>query len=78
MSHTYTRLLYHIVFSTKERRPLIRDEWRPRLHSWLGGVVRKLDGVALDIGGVADHVHLLEPSALRLANSRSLCLPEVA
>lgn len=59
MASTFSCLRYHVVFSTKERRPLIRDDWRPRLHSWMGGVVRKLDGVSLDIGGVADHGHLL-------------------
>ncbi len=59
MASTFSCLRYHVVFSTKERRPLICDDWRPRLHSWLGGAVRKLDGIALDVGGVADHVHLL-------------------
>jgi REP element-mobilizing transposase RayT len=32
---------------------------RPRIHSYLGGVIRGIEGVALDIGGTADHVHLL-------------------
>ena len=59
MASTFSCLRYHIVFSTKERRPLIRDEWRSRLHAWMGGALRKLDGIALDVGGVADHVHLL-------------------
>ncbi len=59
MPSTFTSLRYHIIFSTKERQPLIRAEWRTRLHEWLGGAVRAIDGVALSIGGVADHVHLL-------------------
>lgn len=59
MGSTFLSLQYHIVFSTKERRPLIRPEWRPRLHEYLGGTVRGLEGVALAIGGVEDHVHLL-------------------
>ena len=32
MSDSYTNLLYHIVFSTKERRPLITAEYEPRLY----------------------------------------------
>jgi putative transposase len=59
MGSTFYSLHYHIVFSTKERRPLIRPEWRPRLHEYLGGTVRGMGGVAEAIGGVEDHVHLL-------------------
>jgi putative transposase len=57
MPSTHLSLHYHIVFSTKERRALIRDP--ARVHAYLGGVVRSLDGVPLEIGGVKDHVHLL-------------------
>ncbi len=56
MSHT--SLNYHIVFSTKERRAFIRDEVAERLHPYLGGIIREMDGVALAAGGVADHVHV--------------------
>jgi putative transposase len=59
MSSTHTSLHYHLVFSTKDRLPHIRDEWRERLHAYLGGSVRKCGGVAESVGGVADHVHLL-------------------
>jgi len=55
----YTNFLYHIVFGTKGRLPLIHDEIRPKFHQYLGGIVRGLDGIALEIGGIADHVHLL-------------------
>jgi putative transposase len=50
---------FHLVFSTKERLPLITIEWRERLHAYLGGIVKGMDGMPLAIGGVADHVHLL-------------------
>ena len=59
MGSTYHSLHYHVVFSTKERRPLIRAEWRSRLHEYLGGAVRGMGGVAEAVGGVEDHVHLL-------------------
>lgn len=59
MPSTHTSLHYHLVFSTKDRLPLIRDEWRDRLYSYLGGAVRRCGGVAESVGGVADHVHLL-------------------
>jgi REP element-mobilizing transposase RayT len=57
MSHT--NLLYHIVFATKERAPLITNELRPRLHAYLGGTVRGLGGLPIEINGVNDHVHVL-------------------
>jgi putative transposase len=59
MPSTHLSLHYHLVFSTKDRRPLIVDAWHDRLHAYLGGAVRTLDGVPLAIGGTADHVHLL-------------------
>src|SRR6266568_6954826 len=56
---THTSLHYHLVFSTKERVPLISTDWRGRLHAYLGGIVKGLEGVPLAIGGIEDHVHLL-------------------
>jgi REP element-mobilizing transposase RayT len=38
---------------------MIGPDLRPRLHAYLGGIVRNLDGVALSINGVEDHVHML-------------------
>ena len=59
MGSTFFSLHYHLIFSTKERFPLIHTAWRPRLHSCMGGVIRGMNGVAEIVGGVADHVHLL-------------------
>jgi putative transposase len=47
------------VFSTKERREIISDEWRPRLYAFLGGCIKTLDGIPEAIGGTRDHIHLL-------------------
>ena len=59
MSSTHTSLHYHINLSIKDRVPAMVVSWRERLHAYMGGVVRNIDGVAETIGGVADHVHLL-------------------
>jgi len=59
MGSTFFSLHYHIVFSTKERRPFIQTEWRSRVHSYLGGIIRRMNGIAEIVGGVEDHVHLL-------------------
>lgn len=59
MSSTYLSLHYHIVFGTKDRLPLIHSSWRPKLHEYMGGVIKGLGGIPEKIGGVEDHVHLL-------------------
>lgn len=59
MPSTYAILHYHLVFSTKNRRPFIADTWRGRLHAYLGGTVGGLDAFPESVGGVEDHVHLL-------------------
>ncbi len=59
MPSTYLSLHYHVVFSTKDRKPLIHAEWRSRLHEYLGGTIHGLGGFPEGVGSVADHVHLL-------------------
>jgi REP element-mobilizing transposase RayT len=59
MAGTFTQLHYHVIFSTKDRLPSIRPEWRERLWQFMGGIIRGEGGIALKIGGTADHVHLL-------------------
>jgi putative transposase len=59
MSDSYTDLLYHIVFSTKDRRPLITPEHEARLYDYVGGTIRGLGGISLELNGTEDHVHLL-------------------
>ena len=59
MPSTYLSLHYHLVFSTKNRQPLIDAAWRARLHEYLGGTIAGLGGFPQGISGVADHVHLL-------------------
>ena len=59
MGSTFFSLHYHLVFSTKERRAFIKPAWQPRLHAYLGGIIRGMNGVAEIVGGVEDHVHIL-------------------
>src|SRR5438477_7284626 len=59
MSDSHTNLLYHIVFSTKERRALITPEYEVRLFDYVGGTIRKIGGISLALNGTSDHVHLL-------------------
>lgn len=59
MPSSHIASYFHLVFSTKDRMRFIDPEWEPRLHSYLGGIVKGIDAVPLQIGGVEDHVHLL-------------------
>lgn len=66
MPQTLSFNLVHVVFSTKERRSLIREELAPGLHAYLAGTARRLECECFRVGGVEDHVHL----AMRLAGTR--------
>jgi putative transposase len=59
MPHSHINLLYHVVFGTKERLPLISEEIRPRLYDYMGSVIADRKGVLLCANGIDDHVHLL-------------------
>lgn len=56
---TYSRLNFHIVFSTWKRQRIIAPTWRGNLHAFLGGALRALNAVGLAVGGPEDHVHIL-------------------
>jgi len=59
MAGTYTKLYYHIVFSTKNRQPLISPAIEDELHKYICGIVRNIEGSCIEINGTADHVHIL-------------------
>lgn len=59
MPGTYSQVLLHVVFSTKQRAAFIKPELQQRLYEYIGGIVRAEKGTLYAIGGVPDHVHLL-------------------
>ncbi len=67
MSSTYTNLIYHIVYSTKYRRPLIELQDCEELYRYIGGIIRANEGIQLEIGGMPDHVHILAKLSPKLA-----------
>jgi putative transposase len=71
MGHTYTNILTHVIFSTKDRLPYMTDDRRADVFAYIGGIVRELKGAALNVDGVADHVHVLVrlPAAMALAKA---------
>jgi REP element-mobilizing transposase RayT len=60
MPQSLSAVYIHLVFSTKGRRPSLRDETiRNSLHQYLGKISKKLQCAPIITGGVEDHVHLL-------------------
>jgi REP element-mobilizing transposase RayT len=59
MAQSLAKVYLHVIFSTKNREPLIADNWRDELFRVLGGTINNLDCQSLIVGGVDDHVHLL-------------------
>ena len=59
MANTYSNLLFHIVFSVKERRSLLSLELRERLYPYICGIARENNFKAISVGGTDNHVHIL-------------------
>jgi REP element-mobilizing transposase RayT len=58
MARSLSFLLVHVVFSTKDRIPLLDAAVRPDLYAYLSTIVRNNECECFRVGGVADHVHL--------------------
>ena len=59
MPQSLSNILVHLVFSTKNREPLIYTAIRSRLHAYIVGILDQLNAPSIRVGGVADHVHIL-------------------
>jgi len=73
MAHTFTNLLTHVIFSTKNRVPSLDAEVRERLFPYMGGIVSNLKGKPILINGPADHVHVLAVLPATAAPSEFMC-----
>lgn len=56
---THQQLLYHIVFSTKNRQRWLTDGFRENVFAYMAGTAKELNGFAIKVGGFYDHAHLL-------------------
>ena len=69
MAQTLVNILVHAIFSTKERRHLIKAEVQPSLYAYMAGTMKNLDSPCLEIGGTANHVHVLAALSKKAALS---------
>jgi len=58
VAQSLSRVIIHVVFSTKNREPFLNIEIRSRIHAYLATIVRDMDSHAYRIGGTEDHVHI--------------------
>jgi REP element-mobilizing transposase RayT len=59
MAQSLANIILHIVFSTKDRRPLIRPQIEDELYKYIAGVCKNLHCPLIKINGVEDHIHIL-------------------
>jgi len=67
VAQTCGNVVVHLIFSTKQRKPVIAPDIQSELFAYLGGIVREIRGAALIVNGTCDHVHML--IRIRPANS---------
>ncbi len=58
MAQSLSKILMHLVFSTKNRETWLIDSLRPKLHAYLAGACRAVGSEAYRVGGIDDHVHI--------------------
>ena len=59
MAQSLSKVVLHIIFSTKDRESWLDSDVRPRMHAYLAAVCRDLGAELVRVGGVADHVHIV-------------------
>ena len=59
MGHTFSNLLSHVVFSTKDRRNMLYADLRTQLFPYMRGIANKEGATVFAINGIEDHVHVL-------------------
>ncbi len=59
MSQSLANIVVHLVFSTKGRRQLLRDDERGQLHAYIIGILKNHDSPLIEINSVCDHIHIL-------------------
>lgn len=69
MAQTLVSVLVHVIFSTKERRHLIKAEVQLSLYAYMAGTLKNLDSPCLEIGGTSNHVHILAALSKKAALS---------
>ena len=69
MPQSLAQVLVHLIFSTKNREPILSDDIRPELHPYMATILKGVDSSAILINSVEDHIHVL----FHLSKNHALC-----
>jgi putative transposase len=70
MSQSLCKVILHVIFSTKDRKPWLDSNVRPRMHAYVATICRDLGADFVHVGGVPDHVHVLTTLARTLSQAQ--------
>jgi len=70
MAQSLSKVLLHIIFSTKNREPWLDSNVRPRMHAYLATICRDAGADFVRVGGVSDHVHIVTTLARTLSQAQ--------
>ena len=59
MPQSLSKVILHIIFSTKNRQPWLDSNVRPRMHAYVATICRDLGTEFVRVGGVTDHIHIV-------------------
>jgi REP element-mobilizing transposase RayT len=59
MTHSFRKHYFHLIWSTRGRKPFLTSDIVIRLYPYIGSIVKERSGHLIEIGGMPDHIHLL-------------------
>lgn len=74
MSQSLSKVYLHIIFSTKDRLPLINSQIEKDLIRYMSGILRNLDCPAIKIGGTSNHIHILNSLSRTMTQSKMIAI----
>ena len=59
MAGTYTQIYIHIIFSTRCREKLIKNDFKEELHKYITGIITNKNQKLIAVNSMPDHIHIL-------------------
>jgi REP element-mobilizing transposase RayT len=74
MAQSLAKIYLHIIFSTKNHQKFIKPEIEIELYKYIAGILKNFDCTAIKIGGMPDHIHILNTLSRTITVSKMLGL----
>lgn len=59
MASTLVKIDIHLIFHVKSKGTMILQQDLPRVFAYIGGIIRNLDAIPIEVGGMPDHIHII-------------------